>query len=186
MGWTGLHREKGLSHLEFFRSEFCPNEPERLIAASSAGTTVYCVYKTRTGARIALVVLTQRSNEYFNFTYKDMEESMGPSEAKCPKKILELLDPLEVCYSPGSDGYEYAKEWRERCWAEVERREAKPKVKVGDVVVFPDDSWVTKRTGCSRFRFLGHTKMQRADGRADSLYRISRWRDEEFTVERAA
>lgn len=56
----------------------------------------------------AVVFLTSVNNrEYFNFAYKDMDESVGPNESNCPKGILDLLTPTTS---------EWANEWRKRCY----------------------------------------------------------------------
>lgn len=52
----------------------------------------------------AAVILTSR--EGGEWCYKDMEESMGPAEARAPKKLLDKLSPTTK---------EYALSWRERC-----------------------------------------------------------------------
>lgn len=108
MGWTGTHREKGLSHLDFFREEFGSNS---VVAASSVGSTVYLAYQyTRDGKPTdigALVVLTRwERDDWHNFWYKDMSESSGPYNAKCPEQILNMLSPTNC---------EYSLEWRDRC-----------------------------------------------------------------------
>ena len=55
----------------------------------------------------AAVIATQTKNGYMdNFGYKDMDETEGPVEAKCPVSILNLLSPTEN---------ECAKKWRSRC-----------------------------------------------------------------------
>lgn len=56
----------------------------------------------------AVVILMQFCrSEYFGFGYKDMDETMGPCEAECPQRILDLLtDHL------ASDS---ASDWRRRC-----------------------------------------------------------------------
>lgn len=62
----------------------------------------------------AAITLTRIDNkDYYNFAYKDMDETMGPYEDKCPKAILDLLTPTE---------YEYAKEWRKRCYENLEKK----------------------------------------------------------------
>lgn len=56
----------------------------------------------------AAIVLTSVNNkEWFNFSYKDMDETVGPYQYGCPKSILDLLSPTDN---------EYAKKWRERCY----------------------------------------------------------------------
>ena len=57
---------------------------------------------------------------------KDMDESMGPSEAKCPPAYFDLVGP------PPN---EWAKNWRERCRAYVAKMARKPVV--GDVWHLP-------------------------------------------------
>lgn len=55
----------------------------------------------------AAVFLTRTdSRNYFNFSYKDMDETVGPCQADCPQSILKLLSPTDS---------QWANEWRERC-----------------------------------------------------------------------
>lgn len=51
--------------------------------------------------------------DYYNFSYKDMDESVGPCEAQCPASILKLLSPTD---------HEWAIEWRERCRKNIEEK----------------------------------------------------------------
>ena len=51
-----------------------------------------------------VVFLTSIDNkDYHNFSYKDMDESMGPCYYDCPKGILDLLSPTDS---------EWANNWR--------------------------------------------------------------------------
>ena len=63
----------------------------------------------------ALVFLT-RGSERSGFGYKDMTETMGPIEDRCPPRILDLLSPVEQL-GQGEQAAEWAKEWRARCRA---------------------------------------------------------------------
>ena len=54
-------------------------------------------------------------NEYFNFSYKDISEDMGPCESKCPVSILKLLSPTDS---------EWANEWRARCQEYAEKQKS--------------------------------------------------------------
>jgi hypothetical protein len=56
----------------------------------------------------AIILTSTNTKDYFNFSYKDMDESMGPFECKCPKYILDLLSPTDN---------QFANEWREACRA---------------------------------------------------------------------
>ncbi|MBQ8133271.1 MAG: hypothetical protein IJ192_02500 [Clostridia bacterium] len=44
--------------------------------------------------------------DYYNFSYKDMEETCGPYNYDCPESILKLLSPTTS---------EFALQWREKC-----------------------------------------------------------------------
>jgi hypothetical protein len=62
----------------------------------------------------AVVFLTSTNmKDYFNFAYKDMDESCGPYQCDCPRSILDLLTPTEN---------EYAKEWRKQCYENLKKR----------------------------------------------------------------
>lgn len=54
----------------------------------------------------AIVCLTRASERFLEFGYKDMDETMGPFESKCPKSIIDMLTPTTS---------EWANEWRRRC-----------------------------------------------------------------------
>ncbi len=77
----------------------------------------------------AAVFLTSTdSRDYYNFSYKDMSEDMGPCESECPEAILKLLDPTDS---------QWANEWRERCWENAKRKkspDALPNLPVGAVI----------------------------------------------------
>ena len=74
--------------------------------------------------------------DYYNFAYKDMDETCGPYKYDCPKGILDLLTPTEN---------EYANEWR-RCCRENLAKKKNPnafnKLPVGTVikVIMPIDT----------------------------------------------
>ena len=62
----------------------------------------------------AVVFLTSVDmKDHFNFSYKDMCESMGPCSYDCPKGILDLLSPTEN---------EYANEWRQKCYEKIKEK----------------------------------------------------------------
>lgn len=78
------------------------------------------------------VFLTQTdSKDYFNFSYKDMSEDMGPCECNCPLSILKLLSPTDS---------EWALEWREKCRKRAEQKKspnALANLPVGAKIQFP-------------------------------------------------
>lgn len=53
------------------------------------------------------------SKDYYNFAYKDMDETCGPYKYDCPKAILDLLSPTDS---------EYANEWRKKCYENLAKK----------------------------------------------------------------
>ena len=64
-------------------------------------------------ALVCLVRWNPRDREGYIFGYKDMDETMGPCEAECPQRILDLLGPTDN---------EHATDWRRRCLDNLQRR----------------------------------------------------------------
>ena len=60
-----------------------------------------------------IVFLTSTdSKDYFNFSYKEMDETVGPCYYDCPKGILDLLTPTDS---------EWANNWRAKCREQLEK-----------------------------------------------------------------
>lgn len=78
----------------------------------------------------AAVIKVTHTRGYHGFCYKDMDETMGPNEAHCPAKILDLLTPTDN---------EYADEWRARCRKNLEvAAELKKGIAPGVVLQYGD------------------------------------------------
>lgn len=134
MGWTTTHKQKGQSILDFFKThgvmtwpEDSPNTYKVLDSAVIRLRTFYAaleIIDKATGERrvTALVILLGFYKGHENFGWKDMDESMGPNEAECPERILDLLTPIDS---------EYANNWRKRCRDAIAYKKAKPKIEVG-------------------------------------------------------
>lgn len=124
MGWTFQHRAKGTyTNEQFFREEF-PSLADGFIKVASPNTSeVYIAYRRPNGEVTALVILTQWVHkDYYNFGYKEMDESAGPAVDSCPASILDILtDPPN----------EWAKQWRARCRARIAARARRHKKIVG-------------------------------------------------------
>lgn len=79
----------------------------------------------------AVVFLTSvDSKDYYNFSYKDMGETMGPCYYDCPKSILDLLSPTDS---------EYALKWREKCRERIAKEKeggSLSKLPVGTIIRF--------------------------------------------------
>ena len=140
MGWTSYHVDKTYKNGKPFidRKAECDKMfisdavswkthevigRYELLKSAMVGSTHYAavrktIFATETEPEsvkvFAAVTLTKVDNkDYYNFAYKDMDESVGPCECKCPKAILDLLTPTE---------YEYAKEWRKRCYENLKKK----------------------------------------------------------------
>ena len=85
----------------------------------------------------AAVFLTSTDmKDYWNFSYKNMDESYGPCNYDCPKGILDLLTPTES---------EYANAWRKQCYENIAKKKNPngfSKLPVGTVikVIMPFDT----------------------------------------------
>lgn len=67
----------------------------------------------------AAVLLTSTDvQSFYNFGYKDMDETMGPGPVDCPIGILNLLSPTDN---------EYANAWRECCRQRASEKKAMKK-----------------------------------------------------------
>jgi len=126
MGWTAYHAShytKGKPDRVAEVNDLLTWSDERIefsvILSKAVGSTVYSAVKQTdkaTGKESVIGVVTLTSidtSSDFNFSYKEIEESCGPSESKCPQAILDLLSPVETIY--GGRAQEWAAEWRERC-----------------------------------------------------------------------
>lgn len=207
MGSVSTHRPKGITNTEFFQSLYGSNYT--VLATSQArGGAVYMAVRHETtsehgaykaGDVFAVVVLTHYSpNRWDNFWYKDMDESMGPNEDSCPRKILDLLTPLDDLYGPpfigprrqyGSVPGEHARNWRARCEANLARKAARPKVKAGDTIILAQPIMFTNGQSYQRLKYVKGSTFETADtnGMGYPLrVTLRKWRDREFTVEPAA
>lgn len=143
MGWTyqaaKFYKENGTIDRKAECDRMMNGENDvrkwEVLKSAMKGSTYYAAVrltdKTNGASEvIAYVLLTHTAmRDYYNFGYKDMCESCGPFESECPKSILELLTDTDS---------HYAKEWRERCWANINRpkRNTLASVKIGQVIEF--------------------------------------------------
>lgn len=143
MGATSTHKPAGQKLDEFFGSHFSQAE---IIASSSRRTPGYAPGRSEwqyeyyaavrytephphAGEVFAFVVLyTVSPSSYYNFTYKDMDETVLPFAANPSRAVLEALTPTD---------WENANTWRAQSWANLELEEAKPRVRHGSRVRLP-------------------------------------------------
>ena len=129
MGWTSYratHYTKGgkidrkaecdnvIGYDEEFRS--C-----KVLKSTMKGSVYYAAVEftdKRAGKSevFAAIFLTRTyMQDHFNFSYKDMYETMGPYAYDCPKGILDLLTETDN---------EYANEWRKKCREKLAKKKA--------------------------------------------------------------
>lgn len=129
MGWTYQRAKNYKSNGSVDRKAECDalinyttdKVQQKVLKSSMRGTVYYAaVERIEDGTRqvwaaIFLTAGQDRSDPYFNFGYKDMDETMGPFNYDCPVSILDLLTPTDS---------ENANIWRQKC---REAREARDK-----------------------------------------------------------
>lgn len=142
MGWTSYHAEHYKSNGTIDRKAECDayfleglNRGHYEVLKSAMVGSVYyaavrcltryvgkddngkAIYEDAEGLPVwAAVFLTStNAKDYFNFSYKDMDETMGPCERSCPVSILKLLSPTDS---------EWANEWRTACYRKAEQKKS--------------------------------------------------------------
>ena len=109
------------------------------------GTVYYgAIRKDSTQEVFGYVCLTSPDKKGgFNFGYKNIDETCGPNESKCPLSILNLLTPTDS---------QWANEWRARCRTYHEQSKSPTAFKnlpVGTKVIWtiPDDYFSAGKKG---------------------------------------
>lgn len=149
MGWTEYHasyykngkvdRKAEMDNMFNWEDE---NRKCEVLKSSMVGSTYYAAVKSLNKTNgyecvwAAICLTNTNIREYFNFAYKDMDETCGPYKYDCPKGILDLLSPTEN---------EYALEWRKQCYENLAKKKnpnGLNKLPVGTVikVVIPFDT----------------------------------------------
>lgn len=182
MGWTSQHRDKGTTNVDFFGERL--GARRRIIEHATVHGVFYAAVKELdTGEVWAYVALTQWTRDYFNFTYKDLEESMGIGDGEAPLKVLAALTPTDN---------ETSLAWRTSCRDAAERKarsaQALKGLRDGDVVTLStklrfangteQDTFVVQRRRTSSARTQ---VVLTADGQG---YRVPRWRERVASVVR--
>ena len=126
MGWTEYHATHYKNGKVDRKAEMDAtynweddNRKIEVLKSAMVGSTYYAAVKSLNKTNgyecvTAAVCLTStNANDYFNFAYKDMDETCGPYKCDCPKGILELLTPTDN---------QYALEWRKACYDNLEKK----------------------------------------------------------------
>lgn len=89
-----------------------------VLKSSLRGSIYYAAVKSiKSGIVFAAVFKTSVDmKDYFNFSYKPMDESACPYYYDCPESILKLLSPTNNAF---------AMEWRAKCYANIAKKKDK-------------------------------------------------------------
>lgn len=113
-----------------------------VLKSAMVGSTYYAAVRNKKGEVWAAVFLTcgRTRHDGTAWGYKDMDETMGPYEDKCPASILALLTPTDD---------KDANEWRERCRKNIakaaenrKRGNLPPYAPAGVTVTVEGKSWI--------------------------------------------
>jgi hypothetical protein len=184
MGWTSYYRAPGESDRDHLTRELCGDYLEIVDCTTIKGTFYAAVRYTQekgmypVGHTFGLVVLQRRQprDSYgHNYYRKEIDETMGPNEAECPVRILDLLSPTDS---------EYAQEWREACRKNATRKASLPKVKKGDVVQFAHPLSFNNGMTADTFTFVERStfRIMQPLREPGSLVRIPSWKSRTHTV----
>jgi hypothetical protein len=160
MGWTFYNKPKGIKAVDSILSG-CGAKwiADHYVASSATREAVFIVAKFHDpdskvyvpdadGMIRAILVYAIRSvpKDFYNFGYKDMEESMGPYGCPCPASIIEQASPLrpksEIDTTKDYSSLKSAHEYREASLqykaAKAKKRGLKPgqKVKLAEPLSF--------------------------------------------------
>jgi hypothetical protein len=178
MGWTGVHKPSYLKKKYFLESELfgMSGQKHSVLQHSTKGSVHYmAVRNNQTNDVFAMVVLTSENNkEYYNFYYKEMDETCSPCYYDAPASLLGKLTPTES---------EYATQWRSECWKKINEGKVKKKVKVenGNIIRFSKPIEFTNHEVLDTFTVRKYGKKTRfLDGMCQ--YSISGWQNREYEI----
>ena len=162
MGWTSVNKPKGMSLDEFFDKEFKCDSLKLIGKGYTKNLSEYyrACYNVEKGVYFALVCKIHFGKGYYNFSYKDMDESENPYFYNCPKRIMDIIERSK----PVND---MSKEWRMKVHKVLDTKLIK-----GKVITFKkpiDFGEFSENT----FRYLGNNKFRSMNH--GGVYTIPKW-----------
>jgi hypothetical protein len=175
MGWSSVsYREPGMSHAEFFSRELLGSGSRIVESAYGPGqgqSVFYAAVETETesGTEVWAMVVLTHGRAGASFSWKAMDETVGPCEDQCPARVLDRLTPTKS---------RWASEWRARCRERIAQLE---RVAPGHTLVFSSD-FLTPSGPFRRFELVdpGKGLFLAEDG---VTYRLVDWKSSIFSVE---
>lgn len=126
MGWTSynakFYKNGRVDRKAEIENNVIKNDNLKVLKSSMIGSTYYGAIEHIESKEVFAVVILTSTNmkDYFNFSYKDMDETMEPYYYDCPKYILELLTPTDN---------RSANEWRKKCYENLRKKNDKNSLK---------------------------------------------------------
>lgn len=174
MGWYGSYKPKGVSIQDYMQKEIGDSN---VILASSLKNlrTWYAAVRDSQGSVYGMVCLVDftKRNDGTNFTYKPIDESMGPYERDCPVHILDFLTPTESAN---------ANEWRENCRKNLIAKKKTQILRDGDVVKFSCPMKFSNGATLDTFTVFKVGRRVRFRHHVYGLCAISKYHNREFVV----
>lgn len=180
MGWTSLPRDKGITNYEFFNDVL--GADCTIVEHATIGGVFYAAVQERTTQEVwGYVALTLWTRDVYNFSYKHMDETVGPGAYDAPSKVLNALTPTD---------HKYALSWRAQCRKQAEHRRKVNKALRG----IPDGSVITLdqslcfTDGSEHDTFVVALRRDSAGRNQVTLtvdgwgYRVPRWRNRVVSV----
>ena len=169
MGWTSVNKPKGMSLDEFFDNEFKCDSLKLIGKGYTKNLSEYyrACYDVEKGVYFALVCKIHFGKGYYNFSYKDMDESENPYYYNCPRRIMDIIERSKPIN-------EYAKKWRAKVHKVLDT-----KLSTGNVICFKNDicfgSWHD-----TAFKYLGTNKF--LSTKYHVVVSIPKWKEYDFNV----
>lgn len=130
MGWTSYNAEfykngkvdrKAEMDNRWTQEESEKYPKLRVLKSSMVGNIYYAAIEISRGGKVEEVFATTaitstNMKDYYNFSYKDLDETMGGCNYDCPVGILNLLTPTQN---------EYALQWRAECLKQRKKKKEK-------------------------------------------------------------
>lgn len=163
MGWTTVHKTVGTSVDSFFDKEFAGSSIEFVGKGCLKNFSEYyrACYNKKTNTYFALVCRIHfERDSYYNFSYKDMDESENPYFYNCPKRIMDIIERSK----PVND---MSKEWRMKVHKVLDTKLIKGKVITFEKPI--DFGEFSENT----FRYLGNNKFRSMNH--GGVYTIPKW-----------
>lgn len=140
MGWVSENRPKGFSNQDWFADKFDYPRSRVVDAATVNGVCYIALEEQYAGEEYVccIVAMTRWSpHDYYNFSYKMIDETTGPADTLCPQRILDLLSPLEK--TPWNETEQrLAGQWRQACQARLDSKKRRGSVSQGDRILLAE------------------------------------------------